>query len=53
MMMSWLKNGSPGKKKAPDDAELKETAGKSPTSKAVGPLRQWLLGNGASKRPRT
>ncbi|KAK3513009.1 hypothetical protein QTP70_035184, partial [Hemibagrus guttatus] len=57
MMMSWLKNGSPVKRKAPDDAEPKETEEKPPSgkqkSKAVGPLQQWLLGNGASKRPRT
>ncbi|GAA6092652.1 abasic site processing protein HMCES [Tachysurus ichikawai] len=57
MMMSWLKNGSPGKRKAADDAESKETEEKHPSekqkSKATGMLQQWLLGSGASKRPRT
>ncbi|MCJ8744231.1 hypothetical protein PDJAM_G00116080 [Pangasius djambal] len=57
MMMSWLKNGSPSKRKELDDAEPNETEEKPPSgkqqSKAVGPLQQWLLGNGASKRPRT
>ncbi|XP_058229510.1 abasic site processing protein HMCES isoform X1 [Hemibagrus wyckioides] len=54
MMMSWLKNGSPVKRKAPDDAEPEEkpSPGKQ-KSKAVGPLQQWLLGNGASKKPKT
>ncbi|MCI4389979.1 hypothetical protein PGIGA_G00117370 [Pangasianodon gigas] len=55
MMVSWLKNGSPSKRKELDDAETEEKppSGKQ-KSKAVGPpLQQWLLGSGASKRPRT
>ncbi|XP_017566809.1 abasic site processing protein HMCES [Pygocentrus nattereri] len=57
MMMSWLKTGSPNKRKEPDtDAEAKGSEGKTPEkqkSKPVGPLQQWLLGNSPSKKPRT
>ncbi|XP_066527460.1 abasic site processing protein HMCES [Hoplias malabaricus] len=52
MMMSWLKTGSPNKRKEPDN----DTEAKTPEkqkSKPVGPLQQWLLGYGASKKPRT
>ncbi|XP_062842332.1 abasic site processing protein HMCES [Trichomycterus rosablanca] len=54
MMMSWLKTGSPKKRKEPDDAEpTGNPAGEKQKSKPAGLLQQWLQGNGASKKPRT
>ncbi|XP_007256487.2 abasic site processing protein HMCES [Astyanax mexicanus] len=55
MMMSWLKTGSPVKRKEPENSETKGPEGKSPSQKQkpIGPLQQWLLGNSSSKRPRS
>ncbi|KAF4107593.1 hypothetical protein G5714_011957 [Onychostoma macrolepis] len=57
MMMSWLKTASPTKRKNPDE----DTSAKAPEekpaaekqTKPAGPLQQWLLGSGSSKKPRT
>ncbi|KAI5607108.1 embryonic stem cell-specific 5-hydroxymethylcytosine-binding protein [Silurus asotus] len=49
MMMSWLKSGSPLKRKATEDTEKPSGTHKL---KATGPLQQWLLGNRASKTPK-
>uniref|UniRef100_A0A8C1UPV7 Abasic site processing protein HMCES n=1 Tax=Cyprinus carpio TaxID=7962 RepID=A0A8C1UPV7_CYPCA len=57
MMMSWLKTASPTKRKNPDE----DTSAKAPEerfaaekqTKPTGPLQQWLLGTGSSKKPRT
>ncbi|KAI7794783.1 abasic site processing protein HMCES isoform X2 [Triplophysa rosa] len=57
MMMSWLKTASPTKRKDPDE----DTAAKGPEgklesekqTKPSGPLQQWLLGTGSTKKPRT
>lgn len=57
MMMSWLKTASPTKRKDPEE----DTAAKGPEgklesgmqTKPSGPLQQWLLGTGSSKKPRT
>nr|XP_055039195.1 abasic site processing protein HMCES [Misgurnus anguillicaudatus]XP_055039196.1 abasic site processing protein HMCES [Misgurnus anguillicaudatus] len=56
MMMSWLKTASPTKRKNPDeDSVAKGPEGKLEleAKKRSGPLQQWLLGTGSSKKPRT
>ncbi|KAL0181523.1 hypothetical protein M9458_023929, partial [Cirrhinus mrigala] len=56
MMMSWLKTASPVKRKNPDEdisakaSEEKLAAEKQ--TKPAGPLQQWLLGTGSSKKPK-
>ncbi|TTB85608.1 Transcriptional adapter 3 [Bagarius yarrelli] len=56
MMINWLKN-SPGKRKTPDDSEPKKPeenpAAANHSSRGTGLMQQWLMGNGASKKPRT
>ncbi|KAI4889450.1 hypothetical protein NFI96_016645, partial [Prochilodus magdalenae] len=51
MMVTWLKTGSPGKRKEPDSE--RKTPAEKQKSKPAGPLQQWLMGNSPSKKPRT
>ncbi|XP_051528950.1 abasic site processing protein HMCES [Myxocyprinus asiaticus] len=57
MMMSWLKTASPTKRKDTDeDSASKGPDGKTESekqTKPTGPLQQWLLGTGSSKKPKT
>ncbi|XP_076845365.1 abasic site processing protein HMCES isoform X2 [Brachyhypopomus gauderio] len=55
MLMSWLKSGSPRKRKEPDDDTMgtEENTPSEKQAKPIGPLQQWLLGHGVCKKPRT